>query len=80
MEALGYLEYRKPLTEKEMSDYELKPARARLRERDVLREPEKEVRTGPEKKSVLRNLESKKPQKREKEAGNKNVPQMGQTR
>ena len=80
MEAWGYLEYRKPLTAKEMSDYELRPARARLRERDVFGEPEKEVRTSPEKKSVLRDLESKKPQVREKEAGSKNVQQMGQTR
>jgi hypothetical protein len=68
------------LIAKEMSDYELRPARARLRERDVFGEPEKEVRTSPEKKSVLRDLESKKPQVREKEAGSKNVQQMGQTR
>ena len=79
MEAWGYLEYRKPLTEKEMSDYELRPARARLRERDVFGEPEKEVRTSPDKKSVLRDLGSKKPQKRELELRYKDL-QKGQAR
>ena len=53
MLAWGYLEYAKPLTEKEARDYELKPAPARKERDDTLSSPE-------EKPSVLKELVEKK--------------------
>ncbi len=53
MLAWGYLEYAKPLTEKEASDYELKPAPARMSKDEALSSPEK-------KPSVLKELAEKK--------------------
>ena len=53
MLAWGYLEYAKPLTEKEASDYELKPAPARAAKDRSLSSPE-------EKPSVLKELAEKK--------------------
>ena len=54
MLAWGYLEYAKPLTEKEASDYELKPAPAATRTASI---PEQSVPSSPEKKeSVLEAL------------------------
>ena len=47
--AWGYVEYQKPLTEKQADDYELRPAGGKL----------------PEKKSVLQDLQEKKQQPRE---------------
>ena len=53
MLAWGYLEYARPLTEKEASDYELKPAPARIAKDEALSSPE-------EKPSVLKELAEKK--------------------
>ncbi|NLE35805.1 MAG: hypothetical protein GX622_11930 [Bacteroidales bacterium] len=53
MLAWGYLEYAKPLTEKEASDYELKPAPARTTRDETLSSQE-------EKPSVLMELAEKK--------------------
>ena len=53
MLAWGYLEYARPLTEKEARDYELKPAPARKERDDTLSSPK-------EKPSVLRELAEKK--------------------
>ena len=53
MLAWGYLEYAKPLTEKEARDYELKPALARMTKNEALSSPE-------EKPSVLKELAEKK--------------------
>ena len=84
-EAWGYVEYQKPLTEKEASAYELKPAPARLTESQVAEirkqdmQPGKLVLTASEldidgtsgsrrsskRKSVLKDLETKKPQHQE---------------
>ena len=54
MRAWGYIEYQKPLTEKQADDYELKPAPARLAPQQEKAIPAKT----PEKNSVLRNLSS----------------------
>ena len=53
MLAWGYLEYARPLTEKEACDYELKPAPARKERDNTLSSPE-------EKPSVLKELTEKK--------------------
>ena len=53
MHAWGYLEYAKPLTEKEAGDYELKPAPARTAKEEHLSSQE-------EKPSVLKELDQKK--------------------
>ena len=53
MLAWGYLEYVKPLTEKEASDYELKPAPARMAKDEAISSPE-------ERQSVLKELAEKK--------------------
>ena len=80
MEAWGYLEYRKPLTEKEMEDYELRPARARMRAKDVFGELGQKDWNSQERKSVLQNLESKKPNGRAKDAKAKEMLQQSQIR
>ena len=56
MQAWGYLEYAKPLTEKEASDYELKPAPAAAK---AIAAPEQSARSASEKKhSVLQELQA----------------------
>ncbi len=65
MQAWGYVEYKKPLTEKQMKDYELKPAirEAVAKEQPSFSVPEKpaEKETG-KKKSVMENLRRKQAQ------------------
>lgn len=65
MQAWGYVEYEKPLTEKQMKDYELKPAvrEAVAKEQPSFSMPEKQVEkdTG-KKKSVMENLRRKQAQ------------------
>lgn len=53
MLAWGYLEYASPLTEKEVRDYELKPAPSKATRDEILSSPE-------EKPSVLKELAEKK--------------------
>ena len=66
MLAWGYLEYAKPLTEKEASDYELKPAPAAVRAQDPIRQS---APASPEKKhSVLQELQAQTEQPRKKSA------------
>lgn len=99
-EAWGYIEYQKPLTEKEASAYELKPAPARLTESQVAEmrkadiQPEKadlceskpdierasDSMKDPKKKSVLKDLETKKPKKREAKTSRKSKKQKEETR
>ena len=56
MQAWGWLEYAKPLTEKEASDYELRPAPAVVKTKDA---PEQSAPYSPEKKhSVLQELQA----------------------
>ena len=65
MQAWGYLEYAKPLTEKEASDYELKPAPAATRTASI---PEQSVPSSPEKKeSVLEALHAQAERPKEKQ-------------
>ena len=64
MLAWGYLEYAKPLTEKEASDYELKPAPAAAK---AIAAPEQSAQSSPEKKlSVLQELQTQAEQPRKK--------------
>lgn len=66
MQAWGYLEYAKPLTEKEASDYELKPAPAAVRTQEPIEQSEPD---SPEKKhSVLQELQTQTEQPRKKSA------------
>ena len=66
MQAWGYLEYAKPLTEKEASDYELKPASATVRAQAPI---EQSDHAAPEKKrSVLQELQNQTEQPRKKSA------------
>ena len=66
MQAWGYLEYAKPLTEKEASDYELKPAPAAAK---AIAAPEQSAPSSPEKKlSVLQELQAQAEQPRKKSA------------
>lgn len=65
MEAWGYLEYAKPLTEKQMSDYELKPAihEAVAKEQPSFSVPKKDAEKVSDKKpSVMENLRKKQAQ------------------
>ena len=56
MQAWGYLEYAKPLTEKEADDYELRPAPSAVKTKDA---PEQPSPSSPEKKhSVLQDLQA----------------------
>ncbi len=65
MQAWGYLEYAKPLTEKEASDYELKPAPAATRTASI---PEQSVPSSPEKKeSILEALHAQAERPKEKQ-------------
>lgn len=65
MLAWGYLEYAKPLTEKESSDYELKPAPAATRTASI---PEQSGPSSPEKKlSVLEALHTQAEKPKEKQ-------------
>ena len=65
MQAWGYLEYAKPLTEKEASDYELKPAPAAVRTASI---PEQSGPSSPEKKeSVLEALHAQAERPKEKQ-------------
>lgn len=65
MQAWGYLEYAKPLTEKEASDYELKPAPAAVRTASI---PEQSGPSSPEKKeSVLEALHAQAGRPKEKQ-------------
>ncbi len=75
IQAWGYVEYQKPLTEKEAGDYELRPAPARFTEKEVrdlqrpdIQEAKADIGTKPkdaqrqsepEKKSVLNGLKTK---------------------
>ena len=64
MLAWGYLEYAKPLTEKEAGDYELKPAPAAVRTQDSIEQSDS---ASPEKKhSVLQELQNQAEQPRKK--------------
>ena len=64
MQAWGYLEYAKPLTEKEASDYELKPAPAAVRAQDPIQQSDP---ASPEKKhSVLQELQAQAERPRKK--------------
>ena len=66
MLAWGYLEYAKPLTEKEASDYELRPAPAAVRAQDPV---EQSAPASPEKKhSVLQELQAQVEQPKKKSA------------
>ena len=66
MLAWGYLEYAKPLTEKEAGDYELKPAPAAVRTQDSIEQSDP---ASPEKKhSVLQELQTQTEQPRKKSA------------
>ena len=65
MQAWGYLEYAKPLTEKETSDYELKPAPAAARTASI---PEQPAPSSSEKKeSVLEALHAQAERPKEKQ-------------
>lgn len=99
-EAWGYIEYQNPLTDKQASDYELKPAPARLTEAQVADMRKPDIQSGkpdldeskpdihstsgskkdPEKKSVLKDLEAKKPQNREAKASPKKRKEKEETR
>ena len=71
MQAWGYLEYAKPLTEKEASDYELKPAPAATRTASI---PEQSVPSSPEKKeSILEALhaQAERPKQKQVQKGTK---------
>jgi hypothetical protein len=64
MQAWGWLEYAKPLTEKEASDYELRPAPAAA---EAIATPEQSAPSSPEKKtSVLQELHSQAGKTKEK--------------
>ena len=66
MLAWGYLEYAKPLTEKEASDYELRPAPVAVRAQDPVEQSDP---ASPEKKlSVLQELQAQAEQPRKKSA------------
>lgn len=60
MQAWGYLEYKEPLTEKQMSEYELKPAiqEAVVEKQPSFSTPQKEME-GCKKPSVMENLRKK---------------------
>lgn len=65
MQAWGYLEYAEPLTEKQMSDYELKPAakEAAAKEQPSFSMPKKEAgNVSGKKTSVMENLRKKQAQ------------------
>ena len=95
MKAWGYVEYQKPLTEKEAHDYELKPAPCRLAEAPA-RFPENgdrfplkwEQPQGPsvpegqtsERKSVLRELKENSSQSRDTGISHKAKPKKEVTR
>ncbi len=48
IQAWGYVEYQKPLTEKEAGDYELRPAPARFTEKEVRDMPKPDIQAGKE--------------------------------
>ena len=65
MQAWGYLEYARPLTEKEAGDYELRPAPAAVRTASI---PEQSGPSSPEKKlSVLEALHTQAERPKEKQ-------------
>ena len=88
IQAWGYVEYEKPLTEKQAADYELRPAPARFTETEV-REAQKadihqakqdiqaekpdigKTTADPDRKSVLQDLETRKPKARAPKAARK---------
>ena len=90
IQAWGYVEYQKPLTEKEAGDYELRPAPARFTEKEVRDQQKPDIQAGkadihqaktePEKKSVLKDLEAKTPKPREPKASRKPKKQKEETR
>ena len=90
IQAWGYVEYQKPLTEKEAGDYELRPAPARFTEKEVRDQQKLDIQAGkadihqaktePEKKSVLKDLEAKTPKPREPKASRKPKKQKEETR
>ena len=83
IQAWGYVEYQKPLTEKEAGDYELRPAPARFTEkevRDMVKPDIHQTKPEPEKKSVLKDLEAKTPKPREPKASRKPKKQKEETR
>ena len=64
MQAWGWLEYAKPLTEKEASDYELRPAPSSAK---AITAPEQSAPSSPEKKaSVLQELHTQTGKAKEK--------------
>ena len=66
MQAWGWLEYAKPLTEKEAGDYELRPAPSAAKE---IAAPDKSAPSSPEKKlSVLQKLQAQTEKAKEKPA------------
>lgn len=84
IQAWGYVEYHKPLTAQQAGDYELRPAPARFTEKDVRevasREHQAEKKPEAEKKSVLQDLETKKPKARETKASRKPKKQKEEAR
>lgn len=90
IQAWGYVEYQKPLTEKEAGDYELRPAPARFTEKEVRDVQKPDIQAGkadihqtkpePKKKSVLKDLEAKTPKPREPKASRKPKKQKEETR
>lgn len=90
IQAWGYVEYQKPLTEKEAGVYELRPAPARFTEKEVRDMQKPDIQAGkadihqtkpePEKKSVLKDLEAKTPKPREPKAIRKPKKQKEETR
>ena len=90
IQAWGYVEYQKSLTEKEAGDYELRPAPARFTEKEVRDMQKPDIQAGkadihqaklePEKKSVLKDLEAKTPKPREPKASRKPKKQKEETR
>ena len=95
MKAWGYVEYQKPLTEKEADDYELKPAPCRLAEAPASFPEDGEMFSlkagqpqGPsvperqvsERKSVLRELKENESQSRDTGTSHKAKPKREVTR
>ena len=82
MLAWGYLEYAKPLTEKEASDYELRPAPGKVSSRaDPAQEnPEPSPSENPGKESVLKDLSRKKKETRETKPSRKTTKHKEETR
>lgn len=82
MLAWGYLEYAKPLTEKEASDYELRPASGKVSSRvDPAQEnPEPSPSEKPGKESVLKDLSRKKKETRETKPSRKTTKNKEETR